>query len=76
MAVEIVTPEDYMGNVSGDISSRRGVILGMEDAPSGKLIESEVPLGRDVWLLQLLYEVQLRAERPTAMQFKKYAEGT
>ena len=46
MAVEIVSPEDYMGNVSGDINSRRGVILGMEDSPSGKVIESEVPLAQ------------------------------
>jgi elongation factor G len=44
MAVEIVTPEDYMGNVSGDVSSRRGVIFGMDDSPMGKLIQAEVPL--------------------------------
>ncbi len=44
MAVEVVTPEEYMGSVNGDINSRRGIILALEDAPSGKVIRSEVPL--------------------------------
>jgi elongation factor G len=44
MAVEVVTPEDYMGPVNGDISSRRGIIVAMEDAPAGKVIRAEVPL--------------------------------
>ena len=44
MAVEVVTPEDYMGAVNGDLNSRRGVILGMDETPSGKIIKAEVPL--------------------------------
>src|SRR3546814_2310868 len=45
MAVEVVTPEDYMGDVMGDLNRRRGMILGMEDTVSGKVIRAEVPLG-------------------------------
>lgn len=72
MAVEIVTPEDYMGNVSGDINSRRGVILGIEDIPSGKLIESEVPLAEMFgYATALRSATQGRASY--TMQFKKYA---
>jgi len=44
MAVEVETPEDYMGDVMGDLSSRRGMIQGMEDSASGKVIRAEVPL--------------------------------
>lgn len=45
MAVEVETPEDYMGNVMGDLSSRRGMIQGMEDLPGNmKAIKAEVPL--------------------------------
>ena len=72
MAVEIVSPEDYMGNVSGDINSRRGVILGMEDSPSGKAIESEVPLAQMFgYATALRSATQGRASY--SMQFKKYA---
>jgi elongation factor G len=44
MHVEVVTPEDYMGAVTGDINSRRGVIIGIEDVPAGKIVRSDVPL--------------------------------
>jgi elongation factor G len=44
MRVEVVTPEDYMGAVTGDINSRRGVIIGIEDVPAGKIVRSDVPL--------------------------------
>ena len=44
MKVEVVTPEDYMGDVNGDLSRRRGVLQGLEDAPAGKIIRAEVPL--------------------------------
>ena len=44
MRVEVVTPEDYMGAVTGDINSRRGVIIEIEDVPSGKVVRSDVPL--------------------------------
>jgi len=74
MAVEIVTPEDYMGNVSGDVNSRRGVILGMEDSPSGKIIESEVPLAEMFgYATALRSATQGRASY--SMQFKKYQKA-
>ena len=44
MSVEIETPEEYMGDIMGDLSSRRGIVQGMEDNASGKVIRSEVPL--------------------------------
>ncbi|HET7595825.1 MAG TPA: elongation factor G, partial [Burkholderiales bacterium] len=44
MAVEVETPEEFMGNVMGDLSSRRGMVQGMEDLPTGKAIKAEVPL--------------------------------
>ncbi len=72
MAVEIVTPEDYMGNVSGDVNSRRGVILGIEDTPAGKLIKSEIPLAQMFgYATALRSATQGRASY--SMQFEKYA---
>ena len=44
MSIEVVTPEEYMGDIVGDLSRRRGVIHGMEDGPSGKVVSGEVPL--------------------------------
>jgi elongation factor G len=44
MKVEVVTPEDYMGDVMGDLNRRRGTVQGMEDSPAGKVINAEVPL--------------------------------
>jgi len=44
MSVEVVTPEDYMGDVVGDLNRRRGIILGMDEDPTGKLIKADVPL--------------------------------
>jgi len=72
MAVEVVTPEDYMGSVNGDLSSRRGVILGMEDVLAGKVIRAEVPLAE-----MFGYSTSLRSAtqgRATyTMEFKKYS---
>ena len=45
MKVEVVTPEDYMGDVMGDLSRRRGILQGSDDSPSGKVINAQVPLG-------------------------------
>jgi len=74
MAVEIVSPEEYMGNVSGDINSRRGVILGMEDTPSGKVIQSEVPLAEMFgYATALRSATQGRASY--SMQFDKYQKA-
>jgi len=73
MKVEVVTPEDYMGDVIGDLNSRRGMIQGMEDSPSGKIVRAEVPLGE-----MFGYATDLRGAtqgRATySMEFAKYNE--
>jgi elongation factor G len=73
MAVEVVTPEDYMGDIIGDLNRRRGIVLGMEDSPSGKVVTAEVPLAE-----MFGYSTDLRSAsqgRATyTMEFKKYAE--
>jgi elongation factor G len=72
MAVEIVSPEDYMGNISGDVNSRRGVILGIDDTPMGKLIKAEIPLAEMFgYATALRSATQGRASY--SMQFEKYA---
>lgn len=72
MAVEVVTPEEYMGGVNGDLSARRGMIHQMEDSPGGKIIKAEVPLSEMVG-----YSTSLRSAtqgRATyTMEFLKYA---
>ena len=74
MAVEVVTPEDYMGNVNGDLNSRRGIILGMDDAPAGKIIKAEVPLAEMFgYATSLRSATQGRANY--SMEFKKYAHA-
>ena len=75
MAVEVETPEDYMGNVMGDLSSRRGIVQGMEDQVGGiKLVKAEVPLAE-----MFGYSTTLRSlsqGRATySMEFKHYAEA-
>ena len=54
MSVEVETPADFMGNVVGDLSSRRGMIQGMDDLPGLKVIRAEVPLVGNVWLCYLV----------------------
>ncbi|MDO9599191.1 MAG: elongation factor G [Azoarcus sp.] len=75
MAVVVETPEDYMGNVMGDLSGRRGIVQGMEDLPGGiKEIKAEVPLAE-----MFGYATQMRSltqGRATySMEFKHYAEA-
>jgi elongation factor G len=73
MKVEIVTPEKHLGDVVGDINRRRGVIHGMDDLPSGKAIECEVPLSEMFgYATDLRSATQGRAMY--SMQFKKYSE--
>ncbi len=73
MKVEVVTPEDYMGDVVGDLNRRRGVILGMEDSPSGKIVSAEVPLSEMFgYTTDLRSMSQGRASQ--SMEFKKYGE--
>jgi len=74
MAVEVVTPEDYMGDVVGDLNRRRGLIQGMDESPSGKVVTAEVPLAE-----MFGYATDLRSAsqgRATyAMEFEKYADA-
>jgi len=74
MKVEVVTPEDHMGDVVGDLNRRRGMILGMDDNASGKVINAEVPLAE-----MFGYATDLRSAtqgRATyTMEFAQYAEA-
>jgi elongation factor G len=75
MAVEVETPEEFMGNVMGDLSARRGIVQGMDDLPGGmKVVRAEVPLAE-----MFGYATQLRSltqGRATySMEFKHYAEA-
>jgi elongation factor G len=74
MKVEVVTPEDHMGDVMGDLNRRRGVVQGMDDAPSGKIINAEVPLSE-----MFGYATSLRSAtqgRATySMEFAHYGEA-
>lgn len=74
MKVEVMTPEDYMGDVMGDLNRRRGILQGMDDIPTGKQVRAEVPLGE-----MFGYATDLRSMsqgRATySMEFEKYAEA-
>ena len=73
MKVEVVTPEDYMGDVMGDLNRRRGLPKGMDDSPSGKIIRAEVPLAE-----MFGYATDLRSmsqgRAVYSMEFEKYSE--
>jgi elongation factor G len=74
MKVEVVTPEEYMGDVMGDLNRRRGVVQGMEDGPAGKLIHAEVPLAEMFgYATDLRSATQGRASY--SMEFAKYSEA-
>ena len=74
MKVEVVTPEDYMGDVMGDITRRRGILQGMEDCPAGKIVNAHIPLSE-----MFGYATDLRSQtqgRATyTMEFDHYAEA-
>ena len=74
MKVEIVTPEDYLGDVMGDVSRRRGILQGQDDSPSGKIINAMIPLGE-----MFGYATSLRSMsqgRATfTMEFDHYADA-
>ena len=73
MKVEVVTPEEYMGDVIGDLNSRRGMVQGMEDSPAGKIIKAEVPLSSMFgYATDLRGATQGRANY--SMEFSKYNE--
>ncbi len=74
MKVEVITPEEHMGDVVGDLNRRRGLILGMDDSPSGKVVDAEVPLAE-----MFGYATDLRSATQGralfTMEFGKYAEA-
>jgi elongation factor G len=74
MKVEVVSPEDYMGDVMGDLNRRRGIVQGMEDTPAGKTIRANVPLAE-----MFGYATDLRSMsqgRATySMEFDHYASA-
>ena len=74
MSVEVVTPENYMGDVNGDLNRRRGILQGMDESPTGKIIRAEVPLAE-----MFGYATDLRSMsqgRATyTMEFSKYSEA-
>lgn len=75
MAVEVETPEDYAGNVMGDLSSRRGMVQGMEDLPGGgKAIKAEVPLSEMFGYATTLRSMS-QGRATYTMEFKHYAEA-
>ncbi len=73
MSVEVVTPDDYMGDVTGDLNRRRGVLQGLDESPAGKIIRAEVPLSE-----MFGYATDLRSMsqgRATySMEFGKYSQ--
>lgn len=74
MKVEVVTPEDHMGDVMGDLNRRRGIVQGMDETPAGKTVSAEVPLAE-----MFGYATSLRSAtqgRATyTMEFTRYAEA-
>jgi elongation factor G len=74
MKVEVVTPEDYMGDVMGDLNRRRGIVQGMDDSPAGKIIRAEIPLAEMFgYATDLRSATQGRASY--SMEFEKYSEA-
>jgi elongation factor G len=74
MAVEVETPEDFMGNVVGDLSSRRGIIQGMEDVPGLKVVRAEVPLA-EMFGYSTVLRSATQGRATYTMEFKHYSEA-
>ncbi|MBS7456586.1 elongation factor G [Coralloluteibacterium stylophorae] len=74
MKVEIVTPEDYLGDVMGDVSRRRGILSGQDDTPSGKVINAMVPLGEMFGYATTLRSMT-QGRATFSMEFDHYAEA-
>jgi len=74
MQVEVVTPEEYMGEVMGDLNRRHGLVQGMDDAPAGKIIKAEIPLAAMFgYATDLRSATQGRASY--TMEFSRYSES-
>jgi elongation factor G len=74
MKIEIVTPEEYLGDVMGDVSRRRGILQGQEDSPSGKVISAMVPLGEMFGYATTLRSMS-QGRATFSMEFDHYAEA-
>jgi elongation factor G len=74
MKVEVVTPEDYMGDVMGDLSRRRGLLQGTDDTPSGKVINAMVPLGEMFGYATAMRSMS-QGRATFTMEFDHYAEA-
>jgi elongation factor G len=72
MKVEAITPEDYMGDVMGDLNRRRGVVQGMDDSPAGKVVRAEVPL-REMFGYATDLRSLTQGRATFTMEFLKYA---
>ena len=74
MKVEVVSPQEYMGDVNGDLNRRRGVLQGLEDSPMGKIISARVPLAE-----MFGYATDLRSmsqgRANYTMEFDRYAKA-
>ena len=73
MKVEVVTPEDYMGDIIGDLNRRRGMVQGMEDIPSGKIVRAEVPLA-EMFGYATTVRGMSQGRAAYSMEFLKYLE--
>ncbi|WP_058835386.1 elongation factor G [Luteimonas abyssi] len=74
MKVEIVSPEDYLGDVMGDVSRRRGILQGQDDSPSGKIINAMIPLGEMFGYATTLRSMS-QGRATFSMEFDHYAEA-
>ena len=73
MKVEVVTPEDYYGDIIGDLNRRRGQIMGMEESTSGKVITAEVPLA-EMFGYATSVRSMSQGRATFTMEFAKYIE--
>jgi elongation factor G len=74
MKIEVVTPEDYVGDVMGDMSRRRGLLQGQDDTPSGKTIDAMVPLGEMFGYATTIRSLT-QGRATFTMEFDHYAEA-
>jgi elongation factor G len=74
MKVEVVTPEDYMGDVMGDLSRRRGILQGSDETPSGKVINAMLPLGEMFGYATAMRSMS-QGRATFTMEFDHYAEA-
>jgi elongation factor G len=73
MNVEVVTPEDYMGDVNGDLNRRRGMLQGLDDSPAGKIVRAQVPLSEMFGYATTLRSMS-QGRATYTMEFSHYAE--